>query len=310
MAIQNLITPERAALNPFLASLANTNSADLTALIAAASDSICRYCGRDFTLQNYSEYYDVGVLQKGIPILLRQFPVQSISRVGIANQALQVQNSNNSANQRATVSTTSTGLTLFAVASAVSTTTVLPYVQYPTINALGNAISAVGNGWSVAIQSGSNGSYGLWPSADLKPLQGAVSAFQGGCWLELYEDVSVASGPFATTGQWDDGEYGLSNSGPGWRLQGETGELYFKCRRGSLILRIDYVAGYQTVPQSVQEACVQLIQWTYQNSTINLALKSAAIEAYRYTLGDTGKWPTTVMNSLNLVRAYDRAAQY
>lgn len=307
-----LITIQRACQNSVLNALNASNPAYLVSLLAAASDSICRYTARDFTFQSYSEYRDVGVLQRGVPILLRQFPIGNVTRVALANSAIQVQNSSNTTNQRATVATSETACTLFTVASAMSTTTVLPYAQYPTLNALGNAITAVGNGWSINIQSGANGSYGPWPSADLKPLQGAVSAFLGGCWLELYEDVSIATGPFAGTGQWEDGNgWGdWSMCGPGWRLQGETGEMYFKCRRGSLILRIDYTAGYQTVPESVQEACVQLIQWTYQNSTVNLALKSARIEQYGYTLGDSGKWPTSVLSALNSVKAYDRVAQF
>ena len=312
MAIKNLVSQQRAVQNSSLAALNATNPAYLSSLIASASDSICRYCARDFTLQNYQHYYSISVLQREVPILLRQYPVQSVSRVGLATQAVQIQNSSNSTNQRANVSTDSTACTLYTIASAVPTTTVLTYAANPTINALANAIAGVGNGWSANVQQGPNGSYGNWPSADLKPQQGAVSAFLGGAWLELYEDVSVATGPFATTGQWEwgDGSSDWSMSGPGWRLQPDTGEMYIRVRRGSLNLRIDYTAGYQTVPESVQEACVQLIQWTYQNSQVNSALKSAKIEQYAYTLSDSKIWPSTVLLALDSVKAYDRTATY
>jgi hypothetical protein len=311
MAIQNLISTERAIQNATLAALNASNPASLTSLIASASDAICRYVNRDLTQQSYQHYYDVGVLQNSVPILLRQYPVQSISRVGIAQQAIQVQNSANSTNQRATAQTSSTALTLYTIASAVPATNILTYAAYPTIGQLAAAINAVGNGWSTNIQSGPNGSYANYPSADLKPQQGAVSAFLGGAWLEIYDDILVASGPLGSYGQYDSaGYYDWSMTGPGWRLQPETGELYIKVRRGSLILRIDYVAGYAVVPQSVQEACVQLIQWTYQNSTLNLALKSAKIEQYSYTLGDTGKWPASVLLALESVKAHDRTATY
>jgi hypothetical protein len=309
MAIFDLITVDRAIQNATLAALNATNPAYLQSLIDAVSDSICRYCCRDFTQQTYQDYMSIDVVQCRVPILIRQYPVVQITRVALAVRALQVQNSNNTTNQRATVQVDTNGVNLFTVASAVPTTVTLSFADYPTIQAMANAINAVGNGWTTAIWSGANGSYALWPSADLKPMQGAVTTFLGGSYLELYEDTYTSS---MIGDWWDDGDgpSTYSSSGPGWRLQGDTGEMYFKCRRGSLNLRIDYEAGYATIPASVQEACVQLIQWTYQNSNVNLAMKSAKIEDYSYTLSDTAAWPTSVLLTLNLVKAWDRLANY
>lgn len=304
----DLITNARAIQNSALNALNTSNPSYLASLIDAASDAICRYCARDFTDTLYTDYYDVGVIQRAVPILLRQYPIIAVSRVALASRALQIQNAN-SANQRATIQTTSTGLNLFTMASAVPTTVTLPYATYPTIQSLANAVTAAGNGWSATIWSGANGSYALWPSADLKVLQGAVSAFFGGAYLELYEDTYSGS---SIGDWWDEGEgpSTYSASGPGWRLQSDTGEMYFKCRRGSLNLRIDYEAGYAVIPPSVQEACVQLVEWWYQNSGLNLALKSAKLGDASFTAADSGKWPASVLLALNGVKAWDRLANY
>ena len=45
--------------------------------------------------------------------------------------------------------------------------------------------------------------------------------------------------------------------------------------RGQLNLRIDYQAGFASVPQAVQEACVQLAQDLYQGGLVNNSVRKA-----------------------------------
>ena len=63
----------------------------------------------------------------------------------------------------------------------------------------------------------------------------------------------------------------------GWRLDDETGELYGRFPRGQLNIRIDYQAGYASIPQAVQEACVQFVQDLYQAGLVNSTLKKATL---------------------------------
>ena len=309
MPYANLVSPERCVQNNQLAFLNTTSPTYLSSLITAASNAVRRYCvERVFTLENFTDYYTVGIKKKETPMLmLRQFPVKSISRVGLMIRALNVQNSGSTGLARANVSTTDLGLVLTAVNNAVTSVVNLYYGTYPTILQLANAIIAAGNGWSASVQSGVNGNFNNWASADLKPIQGAVSTFQGGTYLELPQDLAVLqTGPYGFDG--DDsyeGTWGMN--GPGWRLDPETGEMWFNCRRGALTLRVDYIAGFDQVPQDVQEATVMTAISIWSAGKIDPMIKSEGAEDYNYTLkDDVYPIPTAAMKMLNVYRDYAR----
>jgi len=150
---------------------------------------------------------------------------------------------------------------------------------------MASAINALNAGWNATPRAG----FDQWPSADLKPLQGALSVIAGGRDLELYsESIQPLAGlPFADE---ESGSFAV-----GWRLDDETGELYGRFPRGQLNIRIDYRAGFATVPQPVQEACVQLAQDLYQAGLVNNSLKKATLGSSSVELKDSTA--TTQMSS-------------
>ncbi len=276
MSLPDLITTDRAVQNTALAALQASSPDYLASLITAASDTIRRRCNRDFVQNSYSEYYSGGVYRNA-PIRLRQFPVLEVTRVaGHPQPALRVWNGDSATNQRATVETTNSGLTLLRVASGVASSVSLAYATYVTIGALAAAINALGAGWSAAVQpQGITGDFSKWPSADFKPSQGAASVLGGGACLEVYSEA------LQPVNAWpgDAGDEGSSWGSAGWRLDDETGELFGIFPRGQLNIRIDYTAGFTTVPQPIQEATVQLVQDLYQASLVNNTLKKATLGA-------------------------------
>lgn len=275
MSLADLISTDRAVQNTALAALQSSSPDYLASLITAASDMIRRRCNRDFVQSAYSEYYSGGVYLNA-PIRLRQFPVLEITRVASNPQpALRVMNFDSATNQRATVETTSTGLTLFRVASGVPTSVSLADGTYATIGALAAAINILGAGWSATVQPQAiTGDFSKWASADFKPLQGAVSVLVGGACLEVYSEDLAAM----TSCAGDDGD-DCAGRASGWRLDEETGELFGRFPRGRLNIRVDYSAGFVTVPQPIQEAAVQLVQDLYQASLVNNTLKKATLGA-------------------------------
>jgi len=289
--MSTLIDVPRAIQNATLAALNTSNSAYLTSLICAASETVRRICKREFTLTAYSEYYSGGYYNDS-PLSLRQFPVTAITRVAADPQAAILIQNISTANQRATVATTSTGIALTRVASGVTSTDNVTYTANVTLNAVATAIGNLGNGWSATVQ----GNFGLWPSADLKPLQGALNALNGGQCLEIYAEDVQCLGSIA-------GDPSYNNFG--WRLDDELGVLYGVLPRGSLNIRIDYTAGYATIPQDVQEACVQIILAMYQQGLVNQAVKSERIGEYDYTLKDGGI-PRSALALLDPFVAHDR----
>lgn len=267
----DLVSQDRAMQNPTLATVYANNPGFFTSLLTAASDAIRRYCHRDFTTQSYVEYYSGTPNQRALR--LRQFPIQSVTRIGIAVPCIQVQNSG-AAYQRATVRTTSSGIVLFAVNSGVPVNVNLLYSAYPTVQAIGNAITALPNGWNVAIQSGSYGSFALFPSADLRVMQGATTALNGGVFLEIYEEL-MALGTYGWGAGDGDEVNGGWQSGCGWRLDENTGELFASnWPRGEQRIRVDYTAGFAEVPSAVQEATVQHAKDLYRAATLNTTLGS------------------------------------
>ena len=283
MSLPDLITVSRATQNAALSALNASNASYLASLITTASDAIRRACNRDVSQTSYTEYYS-GSGSSGTvePLRLRQFPVAEITRVATSPRAaLHVQNTDGITNQRATVETTPTALRLLRVASATPVTIDLPFATYPTLASLASAANAQGAGWNATIVGG----FANWPSADLKPLQGAASALFGGRDLEIYtEDLE----PYLT---WPPGDpTGDDNWGfCGWRLDDETGELFGRFPRGQLNVRIDYTAGFATIPQPVQEACVQLVQDLYNAGLVNNTLKKATLGAGSFELKNQTK---------------------
>ena len=283
MSLPDLITNARAIQNSTLASLNTSNASYLASLITAASDLIRRACSRDFSQTSYTEYYSGGIYIRE-PLRLRQFPVLEITRIATnPRAALQVQNVDSGTNQRATIETTTTSLRLVRIASATPVTNDLPFTTYPTLSAMAAAVNALSAGWSAQVLD----TFGNWPSADLKPLQGAVTALFGGRQLELYtEDLQ----PFITWPPGDPwGEEAGYQSFTGWRLDDETGEVFGRFPRGQLNVRIDYTAGFATIPQAVQEACVQLVVDLYNAGLVNTTLKKAQLGSGSFELKDEHK---------------------
>jgi hypothetical protein len=278
--LPDLIITSRATQNASLAALNGTNPAYLASLITAASDSVRRATHRDFSQTSYTEYCSGGIYIRE-PLRLRQFPVIEITRVAAnPRPALLVQNLDSGTNQRATVETTASALRLFRIASATPATVDLLFSTYTTIAALAGAVNALGNGWSAQVID----QFANWPSADLKPLQGAATTLYGGTQLELYtEEIQ----PFLSWPVGDvNGDEPGGKSSMGWRLDDETGELFGRLPRGQLNVRIDYTAGFSSIPQAIQEACVQLVMDLYNAGLVNNTLKKATLGAGSFELKD------------------------
>ena len=276
MSLADLITTDRAVQNTALAALQSSSPAYLSSLITAASDMIRRRCNRDFVQSAYSEYYSGGVYQNA-PNPAAAVPGPRGNASGEQSTAgVRVLNFDSATNQRATVETTTTGLTLFRVASGVPTSVSLAYGTYVTIGSLAAAINILGAGWSATVQpQGITGDFSKWASTDFKPLQGAVSVLVGGANLEVYSEELPRIGSWAG----DAGDQDCAGRAAGWRLGEETGELFGRFPRGQLNIRIDYSAGFVTVPEPIQEAAVQLVQDLYQASLVNNTLKKATLGA-------------------------------
>lgn len=273
-----LIDVERAKRN-IQAITDNTQDALLGVLIGAYSDAIQKWCRRDFVLRVYDELYD-GTGDRRLH--LRQYPIQSVESVRYRPvTVLKVINNDTAQNQQARAQVMATGLQLSRVASGVKINeSLLTWASNPTFTQLAAAITALGNGWSAQVV-GVTDEYGSWPSADLyippsfgdgTQSQGALTARGQNAELKLHTYELAGY-------QWDP---------RGWLLRAipytdpellHPEDLIWPV--GINNFRIQYTAGYATVPEAVQEACaIWVAEGYYQTQRdpqLNLQYVSGAL---------------------------------
>ena len=254
-----------------------SNDAVVSTLITAASDAIEKYCCRHFYSRSFDELYN-GTGDRRL--VLREYPIQSVQSVRYRPvTVLKIQNTDQLTNQRATVAVTSTGLTLTRVASGIVTTdTSSTFAGFPTLQSLVNNINSLGNGWTAQIVGVNPGDYGSWPSADLyvPPSYGDGVQSQGaltarGVNAELKMHTYELAGY-----QWDP---------RGWLLRAipytdpellHPEDLIWPV--GINNFRVQYTAGYTTIPEAVQEACAEWVNELYQLASRDPAAKNVRLQ--------------------------------
>src|SRR5581483_919483 len=110
----------------------------------------------------------------------------------------------------------------------------ITWASAATLSAVAAAVNALGNGWSATAAS----EHGSRAASDLRPIQGALNAKDQAAELLLHTeelaDYQV------------DGPRGWLIRPGGWRV-------------GTRNYRVGYTAGYETVPEDVQEACAEWV---------------------------------------------------
>jgi len=223
-------------------------------LVTAASDAIHEYCRRIFPLASYDEVTDG---RRG-RLALKQFPIISVSRIAVADRAaLLLSNASASINQRATARLTSTGLVLVRVASGVTTTdSSILWIGNATLQAVANAVNALGSGWTATVPDGD----ALMASADLRP-----------------QGVAKPCIPSAA-------EFFVHNlEKPADRIDADAGFVYGVFPEGCGNVRVEYSAGYSTVPEVIQQACAMLVAQWYSEGKHDAARRFDGLGDAQYT---------------------------
>jgi hypothetical protein len=278
----DLITVTRACNNAKLAALNISNPVYLTELITSSSSMIHGNCARLFNSQSYSEYYDALNFPFDF-IQLRQYPVTQVQRLATnPQQVISITNNDTTNNQFAEVVTTLSGfntssVTISWLASGVSNSQTFSAASYVTLQSLATAISAVGGGWTSTVYSG----YGNYATATLRPYQGNMSALGGGgAWLEMYLDTPTFGGNGTFLGYQ---QTGVLTSGPQWRLDPVKGVCWGCFPGGQQGIRVDYTAGFATIPQDLQQACMRLCVLQYERDLLNSTVQTGRVGPFSET---------------------------
>jgi hypothetical protein len=275
MAAKDLITLARAKQN--IQSITDSSQdALLGTLITAVSDAVEKWCRRDFAQKSYDELYSGNGDRR---LLLREYPIASVQSVRYRPvTVLKIINNATQTNQQARVTVTGTGLTLFRSASGVSSTDAsVTWAGNPTLTAVAAAVNALGNGWQAQVVGDGGGDYGLWPSADLyvPPSYGQGTASQGALTARgQYAEIKLHTYELA----------GYQFDPRGWLLRAipytdpellHPEDLIWPV--GINNFRVQYTAGYATVPEAVQEACAEWVTDVYFRTLRDPSLTTQAI---------------------------------
>jgi hypothetical protein len=265
MAAKDLITLARAYQD-----LQGVSGQDalLGTLITAISDAIEKYCRRRFVTASFDELYD-GTGDRRM--LLRQYPIQSVQSVRYRPVTVLKITNTLAANVQARVSVLSTGLQLVSVNAGVKTTVTagLTFAANPTLSALATAVTGVGNGWS-GQYVGDATNYGSWPSADLYVPASYGDTLEGSGVLQSQGALQSVAGSFAELKLHTYELAGYQWDARGWLLRAipytdpellHPEDLIFPV--GINNFRVQYTAGYTTVPEAVQEACARWVAYSY-----------------------------------------------
>lgn len=244
----HLITRERAVRNigdP--TSVTAKQGILLDGLISAASAAIERYCRRRFNACQYDELHHGS---QSSALLLKNYPVLSVERVAFnPTVVLEIENTSTS-NQRAMVQVTADSVKLTHTASGTSTVNEFAFSTYTTLSSLVTAIDAVGSGWDASTPISD---FSLWPSSDLKAIQGAFNAMNAKAGLRIHTEELSEYEVDMGRGLLTRGMTGL------WGLVGDQ----IRWEGGLNYWRIIYNAGFGEVPEDVQEACAQFVSAMY-----------------------------------------------
>jgi uncharacterized phiE125 gp8 family phage protein len=248
----------------------------LTALIDRASGYIERYCNRKLKTRTYSRevYYGNGYRR----LILDQYPVTAVTRVSYGRKnAFSI--TNTTATNNATVEITASAVKLTADGAAATS---LALATYATITLLLAAINAV-SGWTATLP---DSSLGVRKSTDLLMRPGMHCLSPTVCYAEL--PLGELTDYFLVDPT-EDRNYGVIESVGGF----VCGEDYF----------VDYTAGFTTIPFALEEACILLIAYRYNQKAKDASIKSESLGDYSYSLRDmSGALPPDLQDAIDLYR--------
>lgn len=256
----------------------------LQSILNASSDLVEKYLGRNIASATYDQLYDGHGYRE---LFLLNYPIISVARVATHPTTVLNISNTNTANSRATVQVTSSGITLTRTASAVTTTNTVAFSFDTTVGAVASAINGFGGGWTATAMA----PYESWASADLRAIQGALNAANSRmCPLVIHAEE-------------------LSD----YAINADLGSLVAPggFRKGRLNWRVIATCGFSTTPEPISQVIAELSALVYKSRNVNGRLQSESLGSYSYTLANnaTAEDPFAALSpaakvALNLYRSH------
>lgn len=224
------------------------NTGLLEELINRASDAIENYLNTVVKAQtDLRQYFD----SARKVIRANNWPLTSVSRIAYGSETAFSIEASDSTDLRATVEVQDDQIALTRINSAGASVAVTRlFSASATASALVTYINTQA-GWSATLEQDC-------PTADLWRMAGKDA---------LTESVDICFPPTTASAEFVDEEAGLIHL------------VYPICERGQII----HNAGYSTIPDDIEHACIMLVQELYNARSRDSGLQSESIGSYSYT---------------------------
>lgn len=250
-----------------------TDDTMIERIIEGVSKHIHRYLDRIIPSQSYTPILDV---RQGC-IVLDQMDVTAVTAVQTeSEEALRVKYTGTDTHAR--VEVTSTGVTTVTRVGATTTTTSSTFAANVTTAAMVTTIDAIAD----------------WTATTLLSRPSAFLIRQG---PYVAKDVDVTLAVWVDS----DDEYNLDyDAGIITGVIGECGAPTFSRAR------VEFTAGYTTVPEDVQLVALEMITRSYLNVATNPELQSEHLDDYSYVRGTLGVAAESMKGWREKLRSYKR----
>jgi hypothetical protein len=247
--------------------VADCSDALLDNLINRASDAIEKYCDRTFDSTAYREQYD-GDGDKNL--FVNQYPVTAVTMVSVGiHNAISITNTSSDAfNAYVTVGETgdlSTSLSLVVQGGTNDGTSTLNFAARATytLSSLVTAINAVGSGWAATLALSSQQ---YWDACEILPVMGLQC-------LDSYAYLSVPDDPKSD-----------------YKIYTKRGELHLSTgfSAGHNNVTVRYTAGYATIPDDLEQICIDLVQVYYKTKGADSTVKREKLDDHDITYAEEG----------------------
>ena len=237
-------------------------------LINRSSSTIENYCERKFLSRKYRlERYDGDGEEY---LFLEQRPIRGINTISLGTKVALTVECDATDAVHASIDITSDRVTINQIGGTPTGSSDVLFSTYLTVSAVAAKIAGYA-GWDVDVTTGE----GSHLSSDLLDVYGVYC-------LDQTVDLELPNVPINDFTVYKEGgkQLGIVYRNVGWN-------------EGSLNVIITYTAGYATTPYDVQQACLQMVATTYNQSKRDLGLKSETLGDYEYTIanGSTSQNP-------------------
>ncbi len=230
-------------------------------MINRATDFIERYCGRLILSRDYTNeiYWGSG----NSILLLDQYPVTRVSRVGVGRTTSFTILNTSTDNNYATVEVTSSAIRLVVDGGTNDDDSSITLTDHTSIDSLITAIEALGKGWSCTTQATDTS------SRDADMLLPRPAMFVDDTTYAEIETVDEYLTDYRLLKPTEARNEGMLKRSSTW---GATTEYF-----------IDYTAGFTTIPDALEQACIELVTYKYNTKGKDKGLKSESMDGvYKY----------------------------